>query len=107
MLPDNVLLEIFDFYQELSKPHLPRMEMALTRACMSKMATNRICVTTPSRSPNSSAQAELLSGRIWASGQPSYRYQLYLPGEALGQEDEDNVIAALEHLDRVCHVRLY
>src|ERR1700677_2534636 len=54
MLPENTLLEIFDFYRNTDdNTSLPVWKMAHTGARMSKMATNRLCVTTPSQSPNS------------------------------------------------------
>jgi hypothetical protein len=69
-------------------------------------ATAHFCVTTPSQTPNSlqswkSSQGE--SGNLASSSRPMH-YDDYQPG-GLKVDDEDDVIAALEHPDclyRVC-----
>src|SRR6266702_3897846 len=52
-----------------------------------------------------SAHTELLSGRISVPGHIVIDYRC--PGRSITPNDEDNVIAALEHPDRVCYVMLY
>jgi hypothetical protein len=53
------------------------MEMAPTSACMSKMAASRICVTTPSQSPNSLYPRDSRSEFGYLASL-SYRYGLLL-----------------------------
>jgi hypothetical protein len=54
-----------------------------------------------------SAHTELLSGGISVSGQPFLSLLIIaIPAGGITPSDEDNVVAALEHPDRVCYVRL-
>jgi hypothetical protein len=106
MLPDNVLLEIFDFYQENDDPTYPVWKWhILVHVCR---RWRQIVFASPHR----------LNLQIHCSFRTPVRNNLgiwpilpivinyYRPGNVITPSDEDNVIAALEHLDRVCDVRL-
>jgi hypothetical protein len=112
MLPDNVLLEIFHFYRKNyynppyyvppvwkwhSLVHICQRWRQIVFASPLRLDLRIVCTgSTPVRKHLG----------IWPAlpiliNYDSYRYR----GNA-SRKDEDNVIAALEHLDRVCHVRL-
>ena len=107
ILSDDVLLGIFDFCRknhdytrhEVWKWHL------LVYVCQ---RWRQVIFASPHRlNLQLSAHSGLLSGRNWVSGHPSYRRGLlsYLE-RGLTHNDEDNIIAALEHPNRVCYVNL-
>jgi len=81
------------------------MELEPTGARMSKMATPHIRVTTPPRYPNPlHAQSHVRKNLgIW----PTFPIVVVCNyfGRNISPEGEDNVIAALEHPDRVSHLK--
>jgi hypothetical protein len=79
--------------------------MALTGASMPKMATNHICIAMPSQSPTSLQDGISCQEESGYLASHSYRYAIRVR-HAIRPSDEDNVIAALEHPDRVCRFNL-
>ena len=107
ILPDDTLLEIFDFYAKdykyparpLSKWHL------LAQICH---RWRQVLYASPRRlnlqifcTFGSPVRKNLA---IWPAFPIAVNY--YKPGRIITPDHEDDVIAALEHPDRVCYVRL-
>ncbi|KAH9169996.1 hypothetical protein EDB89DRAFT_1368048 [Lactarius sanguifluus] len=110
MLTDNVLVEIFDFCQKdhdrcLSGPvwkwhllvHVCRRWRQIIFASPRRLHLEILCTDgTPVRK----------NLGIWLDIPIVMRYGLY-GGDTIAPDDEDNVIAALEHPDRVCRIGLH
>ncbi|KAH9171740.1 hypothetical protein EDB89DRAFT_2070510 [Lactarius sanguifluus] len=107
MLPDNVLLEVFDFYR--SDHHYARGPVWNWRLLVHVCQTWRqIVLASPHRldlkihcTYGTPVRKNL---RIWPAFPIIIRYGD--PWAAITPNDEDNIISALEHRDRVCDVEL-
>src|SRR6266852_949881 len=113
MLPDDVLLEIFDFYHDADEEDMlyffnaddkQRMEewVALAHVCR---RWRSVVLQSPHRlnlrlfcSPKTPARDTL---DIWPP------LPLIVSNSGYGLSGVDNVVAALEHSDRVCHIDLH
>ena len=106
MLPDNVLLDIFDHYRICNGPYLAEWKWHLLAQVCRRW--RQIIYDSPRRldirilCANGTPIRKNLS--IWPHFPIAIDY--CFPREFIRPEDED-VIAALEHPDRVCYVRLY
>jgi hypothetical protein len=104
MLPENVLLEIFDFYRNYSDNRLWKWHL-LVHVCR---RWRQIVFSSPVRlnlrilCTSRISVEESLS--IWPTVPIDIEYS-YSGGE-IGPRGHDNVIAALKHPDRVCDVSL-
>jgi hypothetical protein len=110
MLPDNVLLEIFDFRRkshnglaDANRPvwrwhllvHVCQRWRQIVFASPHRLNLQILCTHgTPLRNLG-----------VWPAFPIVMNYYYYSKG-GITLSDEDNVVAALEHLDRVCDVRL-
>ena len=82
------------------------MEMADIGACVLKVATYHVRITTPSQSlPSLHIQHSCQeSVDIWPTFPIIIGYYAYWRPSSLAPIDEDNVIAALKHTSRVCEI---
>ena len=109
MLPDNVLLEIFDFYCKIEflleweyqwhlLVHICRRWRQIVFASPHRLDLQIVCKRgTPVRKDLG----------IWPAFPVVIDYRYYDRDFAIPSSDEDNIIAALEHPDRVCYLELY
>ena len=101
MLPDDVLLEIFDLYRK--NHECPQQWRFLVHVCR---RWRQITFASPRR---------LNLQVLCKHGTPVRKYLDIWPtfpivvayGSAIAPDDEDNAIAALEHPDRVCRIELH
>ena len=103
MLPDVALLEIFDFYVDEER-NKDNRGVAHAGARVSKMAKRCFWVTT------SPEFATLLHSQNTSEGDAGHLASLaHRHIGPIGYEmwDADNIIAALEHNDRICELDLF
>ena len=107
MLPDNVFLEVFDLYRK-NLPHTLRTTWKWNLLVHVCRRWRQIVFASPHRLNLQILCTHRTPVRknlgIWPAFPIVINYRYSRGGITLG--DEDNVVAALEHPDRVCYVRL-